>query len=99
MDFAQRAKLKGGRGDWTEIFMFSEGDNAGHCSNGLTAHRFRESTIEEQRIYRKWLRGMVVVYCMLLLTCCGAAFVSLSAGQTQISNLPAEREVASSRAN
>jgi hypothetical protein len=38
--------------------MFGDGDDAGHCANGLTAERFRESTVEERAIYRRWLRGV-----------------------------------------
>jgi len=47
--------------------MFTSGDDAGHCSNGLTAQKFRDSTPEERAVYRKWLRGMVLVYGTLLL--------------------------------
>jgi len=74
--------------------MFGEGEDAGHCSNGLTAHKFREATGEEQRIYRRWLRGMVAFYCMLLLACFGVAIVSSNLSRTQVSDLPAERVVA-----
>jgi hypothetical protein len=28
--------------------MFGEGDDAGHCSNGLSAQKFRDSTTEER---------------------------------------------------
>jgi hypothetical protein len=47
--------------------MFSNGDDAGHCSNALTAQKFREATPEDRAIYRKWLRGIVFFYCVLLL--------------------------------
>ena len=58
--------------------MFTSGDDAGHCSNGLTAQKFREATPEERKVYRKWLRGMVLVYGTLLLMSGVAAVASYS---------------------
>ena len=46
--------------------MFSDGDDAGHCSNGLTAQKFREATPEERMTYRKWLRGIAFFYFAVL---------------------------------
>ena len=60
--------------------MFTSGDDAGHCSNGLTAQKFREATPEERKVYRKWLRGMVLVYGTLLLMSGVAAVASYSVG-------------------
>jgi hypothetical protein len=47
--------------------MPEHGGDAGHCSNGLSAQKFREATAEDRAIYRKWIRGMVVFYSTLLL--------------------------------
>jgi hypothetical protein len=80
-----------------EAIMF--GDDAGHCSNGLTAQKFREATTEELATYRKWKRGMIAFYCVLLLIS-GVAITGYSkAGLTQLSNLSARNVTASSRAN
>jgi hypothetical protein len=81
MDFTQRV---------------GEGDDAGHCSNGLTAQRFRDATREEQATSRRWLGGIAVFYCVVLLLLGAVTFVNSNASRTQISNLPAE---ASSRAD
>jgi hypothetical protein len=67
--------------------MFSDGDDAGHCSNGLTAQKFREATPEERTVYRKWLRGVVLLYVALLFAW-GVAMATYSGtGLTLHSNL------------
>jgi hypothetical protein len=80
--------------------MFTSGDDAGHCSNGLTAQKFREATPEERTVYRKWLRGMVLVYGTLLLMSGVAAVASYSVvGPTQLTKLSAPHAPTSPRAN
>jgi hypothetical protein len=80
-----------------EPVMF--GDDAGHCSNGLTAQKYREATAEELATYRKWKRGAIAFYCALLLIS-GVAIASFSkAGLTQLTNLSARNVAASARAN
>jgi len=74
-----------------------EGDDAAHCSNGLTATKFRESTDAERATFRKWIRGMVIVYCALLLAFGIGAFVNSDSGRTQVSNLPSHPTLAPSR--
>ena len=37
--------------------MVEHGDDAAHCSNGLTAQKFRDASGEERVIYRRWMRG------------------------------------------
>jgi hypothetical protein len=78
--------------------MFADGDDAGRCSNGLTAQKFREASFEERAIYRKWLRGMVVLYGALLMTGLVAAASFSGAGRTQLTDLSV-RPSASLRAN
>ena len=41
-----------------EAVMPEHGDDAGHCSNGLSAQKYREATAEERATYRKWIRGI-----------------------------------------
>ena len=80
--------------------MFTSGDDAGHCSNGLTAQKFREATPEERKVYRKWLRGMVLVYGALLLMSSVAAIASYSVvGPTQLTKLSVPHAATSPRAN
>jgi hypothetical protein len=80
------------------MFRDADGDDAGHCSNGLTARIYREATTEERVTYRKWMRGIVAFYCALLLLA-GVAIAGYSnAGLTQLSNLSA-RNTATFRAN
>jgi hypothetical protein len=81
-----------------ETVMFGDGDDAGHCSNGLTAQKYREATAEERVTYRKWMRGIVALYCALLLVAGFAIATYSNSGLTQLSNL-ATRNIAASRAN
>jgi hypothetical protein len=75
------------------------GDDVGHCSNGLTAQKYREATSEELATYRKWKRGMIAFYCVLLLVS-GLAIAGYSkAGLTQLTNLSARNVSTSPRAN
>jgi hypothetical protein len=83
-----------------EADMFTPGDDAGHCSNGLTAQKFRDATPEERTVYRKWLRGMIVVYGTLLLMSGVAAVASYSVvGPTQLTKLSTPHAPASPRTN
>ena len=80
--------------------MFRSGDDAGHCSNGLTAQKFREASPEERTVYRKWLRGMVLVYGTLFLMSGVAAIASYSVvGPTQLTKLSVPHAPTSPRAN
>ena len=80
--------------------MFTPGDDAGRCSNGLTAQKFRQATPEERTLYRKWLRGMILAYGTLLLMSGAAAVASYSiAGPTQLTKLSVPHASASSRTN
>jgi hypothetical protein len=75
------------------------GDDVGHCSNGLTAQKYREATPEERATYLKWKRGMIAFYCALLLVS-GIAIAGYSkAGLTQLTNLSARNVTTSPRAN
>jgi hypothetical protein len=76
--------------------MLTDGDDAGRCSNGLTAHKFRDATAEERVTYRRWLRGIVLFYCAVLFAS-GVAVVSYSGtGRTQLTKLSVQ-QVAISR--
>jgi hypothetical protein len=79
--------------------MFIHGDDAGHCSNGLTAQKFRDSTPEERTIYRKWLRGMVLFYCALVFMSGVAMATWFGGGRTQLTDLAVQKAVVSARAN
>ena len=76
-----------------------EGDDCAHCSNGLTASKFRESTGDDRATFRKWIRGMLIAYCALLLVSGVVMFVSSSGDRTQVSNLPSNTALASPRPN
>ncbi len=79
--------------------MFADGDDAGHCSNGLTAQKFREATPEERMTYRKWLRGITFFYFALLFLS-GVAMATYSGtGRTQLTNLSGHQSAASLRAD
>lgn len=57
--------------------MLEHGDDAGHCSNGLSAQNYRGATAEERAIYRKWIRGMIPFYSTLVLIFGVVAIVEL----------------------
>jgi hypothetical protein len=80
------------------MFRDGDGDDAGHCSNGLTAQIYREASTEERVTYRKWMRGIVAFYCVLLLVAGFAIAGYSNSGLTQLSNL-STRNIAASRAN
>ena len=79
--------------------MFGDGDDAGHCSNGLTAQKYREATSDERATYRKWMRGIVAFYCALLLVSSAAIAGYSKVSLTQLTNLSSRSTTASSRAN
>jgi hypothetical protein len=79
--------------------MIPHSEDAGHCSNGLTAQKFRESTADEQAAYRSWLRGIIFFYCGLLFVA-GVGVVTYSGtGHTQLSNLSSQQIAKSMRAD
>lgn len=74
------------------------GDDAGRCSNGLTAQRFREATPEERAVYRKWLRRTITFYGVLFLITGFLAVAGYSnVGLTQLTKLSTSSKVPSSR--
>jgi hypothetical protein len=71
-----------------EAVMFEDRDAPDHCSNGLTAKRYREATEEERATYRKWMRGIIAFYGVLVLATGLLAAANYSgAGFTQLTNL------------
>jgi hypothetical protein len=80
--------------------MPEHGDDAAHCSNGLSSRNYREATPEERATYRKWILGMVVFYCTLPLISGVVAFVVDSgAGATRFTSLSAPATAGSARSN
>jgi hypothetical protein len=75
--------------------MFIDGDDAGHCSNGLTVRKFREATSDERATYRRWIRGIIFFYCGLLFIA-GVAVVNYSGtGRTDLTKLAVHQSVRS----
>src|SRR6266852_3827034 len=50
-----------------EPVIDSPTNSVGHCSNGLTAHTLKAATPAARVIYRKWLRGVMVYYALLVI--------------------------------
>ena len=83
-----------------EAVMSGDGYDADHCSNGLSAHKFRAATPEERTIYRKWIFGMVAFYTTLLLISGMVAIaVDSSSNSTKLTAASAQRAAASHRTN
>jgi hypothetical protein len=71
-----------------EAGMLGDGDDAGHCSNGLSANRFRMADPEDRATFRRWLRGVAVFYLTVLILCGAIAILSYKdVGLTQLANL------------
>jgi hypothetical protein len=76
------------------------GDDAGRCSNGLTAQKFRDATPEERVVYRRWIRNAIALYAVLFAMCGIVAAVSYSSvGLPQLTNVSMHTKVVSSKAN
>ncbi|MCC8980790.1 hypothetical protein [Bradyrhizobium acaciae] len=64
------------------------GDDAAHCSNGLNAQTFRDATPNERVIYRRWIRGAIMLCFVLALAAGAAVWINGGdVGQTQITSL------------
>jgi hypothetical protein len=67
--------------------MLTDGDDAGRCTNGLTARKFRDATSEERATYRSWIRGIIFFYCGLLFIAGVAAVNYSGTGRTDLTKL------------
>lgn len=76
------------------------GDDAAHCSNGLDAQKFRDATPDERAIYRRWIRGAIMLYGLLALAA-GAVFWinGTGAGETQLTSLSSSSSARPGHAN
>jgi hypothetical protein len=71
-----------------EVGMLGDGDDAGHCSNGLSADNYRDADPEDRATFRAWLRGVAVFYLTVLLLSGAIAILSYKdVGLTQLANL------------
>jgi hypothetical protein len=83
-----------------ETLMPEHGDDAGQCSNGLSAQNYRAASTEDRAVYRKWIRNVAAFYVTMLLVSGIAAIVSYSnAGVTNLTSLSAHPATASPRPN
>lgn len=80
--------------------MHEDGDDAGHCSNGLSAQAYRAATAEERAVYRRWIRGTVVFYGTILLISGLAMIANYSnTGLTRLTNLLGQSTTTPPRTN
>ncbi|MGY2847157.1 hypothetical protein ACVIWU_002967 [Bradyrhizobium sp. USDA 4509] len=64
------------------------GDDAAHCSNGLNAQNFRNAAPDDRAIYRRWIRGAIMVYGLLTFAAGAAVWMSgTGTRQTQLTSL------------
>jgi hypothetical protein len=71
-----------------EVGMLDDGDDAGHCSNGLSAKNYRMADPEEHATFRAWLRGVAVFYATVLTLAGAIAILSYrDVGLTQLATL------------
>jgi hypothetical protein len=87
-------------GQRLEAFMLEQGDDAGHCSNGLSAKNYREAASEDRVTYRKWMLGTVVFYAtLILISGVVALVVDSGAGSTRLTSLSAQSTGGSPKSN
>jgi hypothetical protein len=80
--------------------ILEHGDDAAHCTNGFNAQRFRDATPDERAIYRRWIRGAIMLYGLLALAAGAAVWMNgTGAGQTQFSSLSSPGPAKSSHAH
>ncbi|GKQ55772.1 hypothetical protein [Bradyrhizobium sp. Ce-3] len=85
---ANRDRIAGGEARDHGAASLEHGDDAAHCSNGLNAQKFRDATPDERAIYRRWIRGAIMLYGLLALAAGAAVWInSGGAGQTQLTSL------------
>ena len=71
--------------------MLGDGDDAGHCSNGLSANNYRAADPEDRATFRAWLRGVAVFYLAVLMLSGAIAILSYKdVGLTQLATLYAQ---------
>ncbi|QOZ33525.1 hypothetical protein [Bradyrhizobium sp. CCBAU 53421] len=80
--------------------LLEHGDDAAHCSNGLNAQKFRDATPDERAVYRRWIRGSVVLYGLLAFAAGAMVWMNgASVGQTQLSSLSSAGNAKSGHVN
>jgi len=80
--------------------MDEDGDDAAHCSNGLSAEAYRAATAEERAVYRKWIRGTVVFYSTIALISGFVMIVSYAnTDMTRLTTLSGQPATVASRTN
>ena len=68
--------------------MLDDGDDAGHCSNGLSANNYRDADPEDRATFRAWLRGVAVFYATVLILSGAIAILTYKeVGLTQLATL------------
>jgi hypothetical protein len=83
-----------------EAIMDQEGDDAGHCTNGLSTQDYREANAEDRAVYRKWGFAMVFFYGALLLTSgIVAIVVDSNSSLTKLATVSGQRTSGSARSN
>jgi hypothetical protein len=71
-----------------EVGMLGDGDDVGHCSNGLSANNYRDADAEDRATFRAWLRGVAVFYFTVLMLSGAIAILSYKdVGLTQLASL------------
>ncbi|WP_166306345.1 hypothetical protein [Bradyrhizobium sp. 2S1] len=88
MEIANCNRIAGDRARDQGASILEHGDDAAHCSNGLNAQKFRDATPNERVIYRRWIRGAIMLYGLLALAAGTAVWINGAAvGPTQLSSL------------
>ena len=68
--------------------MLGDGDDAGHCSNGLSADNYRDADPDDRATFRVWLRGVAVFYTTVLILSGAIAILTYKdVGLTQLADL------------
>ncbi len=68
--------------------MPGDGDDASHCSSGLSADNYRSENPEDRATFRRWMRGVIVFYATVFMLSGTIAILNhRDVGLTQLANL------------
>jgi hypothetical protein len=69
-----------------ETGMLGDGDDATHCSSGLSADNYRSENPEDRATFRRWMRGVIVFYATVLVLS-GTIAIILNHGDVGLTQL------------
>ncbi len=66
--------------------MLGDGDDASHCSSGLSADNYGSANPKDRATFRRWMRGVIVFYAAVLVLF-GTTAIILNHGDVGLTQL------------